>query len=517
MKSHRLVWTSARRRAFWLLSSIAAVASFGVQASEGKATHALAPDAVETPMQTIQSQGPLRSIFVGNDASTQIAHVADALYEVYPPQTAPADFGTFLVVADVLYAPDFSAHGTTATGDIGTFTPFTAQNQSNVTGSGTEADPFKVTTVVRAGNSGITLTQADSYVTGRESYRTDVTLSNSGSTSVSTILYRALDCYLGGSDTGYGDSSGNTIACKASPGSTSPGRLQQFVPLTGGADRYEASYSEVWAAIGTHQRFNNTCRCSEEVDNAIGISWSVSLAPGANATRSHMTLLSAGSETECGPTPVSIGISPLTAAINQNILFTARAGIHAPFGGTMSFTIGEESGAIVCTNAMFDVASSCIGSLASGSYSIIARYSGDAFNAPGCSPPQTLTVVNDPADILTVIAIQAESLHGHQGRPTEIKATVTPTGMVPLAPAFPAGTIDGFVTFAYGDDVLADVPIVDGSASLTMTFPQGGYPITVMYSGDASYVTSVQTSTIEIIATTDDLFYGGFDIGPPPE
>jgi len=509
MNSLRLVRSSC---ALGLL--LGACASFGAHASDGKATQSLRPDAVETPMQTIASQGPLYNIFVGNDQSTQIAHVSDSLYEVYPPQSAPADFGTFLVVNDVLYAPDFSAHGTTATGNIGVFTPFTAQSQTGVTGSGTEADPLKVTTVVRAGNTGITLTQVDSYVAGRESYRTDVTLNNTGASNVSAILYRALDCYLGGSDTGYGDASGNTIACKASPSSTSPGRLQQFVPINGGGDRYEARYSEVWAAIGTHQRFNNTCRCDEEVDNAIGMSWAINVSPGASATRSHMTLLSAGSETECGPTPVSIGISPLTAALNQNILFTARAGIHAPFAGTMSFTIGEETGAIVCTNAMYDVATSCIGSLGSGTYSIIARYSGDAFNAPGCSPPQTVTVVNDPADILTVIAIQAESLLGQQGRPTEIKATVTPTGITPLAAL---GVLDGFVRFAYGDQVLADVPIVDGAATLMMTFPHGGYPITVTYSGDSSYIASEGTQTIVISATPDDLFYGGFDIGPPPQ
>jgi len=284
------------------------------------------------------------------------------------------------------------------------------------------------------------------------------------------------------------------------------------VPIDGGSRYYEAIYSQLWSAIGSHQPFNGTCQCDQNIDNGIGISWALSLAPGASVRRSHLTLLSTGDATTCGPTAVSIGISPLTAALNQDILFSARAGIHAPFAGTMTFTLGEETGAVVCSAPMWDVSASCIHTLASGTYSVIARFSGDAFNAPGCSPPQTMTVVNDPADILTQIAIEAESLFGEQGRPVQIKASVTPVGMAWAEPAGSSG-IDGFVTFAYGDRVLGRVPLDSASATLTTIFPGGDFPITVTYSGDAQNVSSQQTATIEVSEPEDDLFYGGFDFG----
>ena len=153
------------------------------------------------PYQDISSAGPLSHIYVGADASVQIAHVGDPVYEFYPEDTFPGDAGTFLVVNDALYAPNFAAHDDTASGISGLdpYTPFTPVSQTSVTGSGTAADPYRVVTVVDAGTTGLRITQTDSsYIVGQESYRTDVQISNSGAASQNAILYRAGDCYLAG-------------------------------------------------------------------------------------------------------------------------------------------------------------------------------------------------------------------------------------------------------------------------------------------------------------------------------
>jgi len=249
------------------------------------------PAELQTDVQIISSAGPLNQIFLGVDTAAQIAHTTDSSYEVYPPGTTPADYGTFIVVADTLYAPDFAGHGGTATGSIGTYTPFTPISQSPVSGAGSSGNPFVVTTVVGVGATGLTITQVDSYVIGQESYRTDVTIASAGG-AVSAILYRAMDCFLGGSDSGFGFVTGSSVGCSTNANNAPPDRIEQLVPLSGGNSYYHAGYSEVWAAIGTHQPFNNTCRCTEQIDNGAGLSWNIDIPAGGSVTRSNLTVFS---------------------------------------------------------------------------------------------------------------------------------------------------------------------------------------------------------------------------------
>lgn len=255
------------------------------------------------PYQTMTSAGPLNSIFLGNEASAQVYHTGDGTSgEVYPPGTIPGDFGTFFFIDGVLYAPNFANHGGTATGSIGTYTAFTNVSQSTVSGTGTSGDPYKVTTVADAGTTGIRLTQVDTYVVGQESFRTDLTVANQGSSSKNVLMYRAMDCYLGGSDYGYGFVTGTAVGCAKNANNSPPDRIEQLVPLSTDNKYYEASYSQVWAAIGTHLPLGNTCRCTENIDNGVAISWELTIPAGQQITRSHLTVFS------------PLGTLPLTVA-----------------------------------------------------------------------------------------------------------------------------------------------------------------------------------------------------------
>jgi len=269
-------------------------------------------EGVATAYGTISSAGPLDEIFAGVDVASQISYVTDTDYQVYPPDTIPADYGTFIVIGGTLYAPDFSGHGSTATGSLGTYTLLTPVSQSGVTGSGSAADPYRITTVVDVGTTGLRVTQVDSYVVGEERYRTDVTLAAAAGTSVSGILYRAMDCYLAGSDDSYGMQSGTSIGCSANPYNTPPGRIELLDPITGGNNYYQANYSEVWTAIGTHLPFNDTCRCNDYIDTGAGISWSFTVPSGGSVTYSHFSVFSptGGAPQIPIPTlhPVGIGI-----------------------------------------------------------------------------------------------------------------------------------------------------------------------------------------------------------------
>lgn len=246
-----------------------------------------------TAYTTIGSTGPLDRIFLGNEVSVQVAHVEDGdTYEVYPPGVIPGDFGTFLVVNDVLYAPDFAGHQGTATGSLGVYTSLTPISQTPVMGTGTFSDPLTVTTEVDVGATGLRIVETNSYVIGQESFRTDIVVRNLGTIDRQAILYRALDCYLAGSDFGYGMQSNSMVGCSVNPNNEPQGRIEQLVPLNSGNQFYEARYNEVWAAIGTHQPFDNTCRCEELIDNGAGISWVISVPAGAEVERSLLTVFS---------------------------------------------------------------------------------------------------------------------------------------------------------------------------------------------------------------------------------
>lgn len=345
-RAARLVWGPVFAFAT-IASSTAALAA------DQKGVFTPVPAELATVFQTIASAGPLNQIFLGVDVASQIAHTGDGSYEVYPSDTTPGDYGTFLVVGGTLYAPDFADHGGSATASIGAYTIFTPISQSGVGGAGTSADPFTVTTVVGVGATGLTITQVDSYVIGQESYRTDVSIANGGGTAVSALLYRAMDCYLGGSDSGYGLVNGTSVGCSATPNNSPPDRIEQLVPLTGGNDYYQAGYDEVWAAIGTHAPFNNTCLCTEQIDNGAGISWNLDIPAGGTVTRSNLTVFSPlGSQalfvtkTADAPSVAAGGADGYSIVVsNPNSTATTLNSIVDTLPPGFSYTAGSSSGA----------------------------------------------------------------------------------------------------------------------------------------------------------------------------
>jgi len=176
------------------------------------------------PFKEIVSGDPLTAISLGDELSCQVSHAGDARLELFPSAAKPGDCGTLLFAAGTLFAPNFGAHDATSTSGIGASTPFTPAGQTPVAGAGTGASPFTVTTVADAGASGLRITRADSYITGQESYRTDTTVTNLGPAPAGGILYRAGDCYLQSSDTGFGffDPAVGAVGCSTNPNTRRP-------------------------------------------------------------------------------------------------------------------------------------------------------------------------------------------------------------------------------------------------------------------------------------------------------
>jgi uncharacterized repeat protein (TIGR01451 family) len=171
-------------------------------------------------------------------------------------------------------------------------------------------------TVVDLGTTGLRITQTDTYVVGEESYRTDVTVRNSGTTTRNAILYRAGDCFLQNSDSGFGEVDPATGAVACAAGNTPGARIEQLFPISAGSSYYEAGFSQVWAQIGAQAAFPNTCRCTELIDNGVGLSWNIAVPAGGAVTRSHLVTFS-----PLGRRPLSmekVADAPTSAAGGRN-------------------------------------------------------------------------------------------------------------------------------------------------------------------------------------------------------
>ena len=292
------------------------------------------------------SRGPLTKIAISNELNCQVNHKFDGTSaEFYPTSSTIGACGTFLSVGGTLYSPSDVPAGGSAEG-----TPFTPVSQSAVSGSGTQANPYKIVTKVNAGTTGLQIIQTDSYVVGQESYRTDVKVQNLGGSSQDAILYRAGDCYLQNSDFGLGsaDAATGAVSCvvgvENSLGETVPGeRYIEWKPLTAGSSYYEARYSEIWSKIGAQQAFGNSCsRCSEYIDNGAGLSWNITVPAGGQVTYSHLTTLNTGDPpTVADWQPQGTGVvrnTNVTATFSENMdletLVTSPTDPSDPLVGT---------------------------------------------------------------------------------------------------------------------------------------------------------------------------------------
>ncbi len=264
------------------------------------------------------STGPLTRIQISEFLNCAVNHVQDEAGEFFGETAC----GTFLASAGTLYSPADIPAGESAEG-----VAFTPVSQSAVSGSGTSSDPYQLVTVVDAGPN-LRITESDYYVVGQESYRTDVKVENRSAVTQSAILYRAGDCYLQDSDTGFGLVSGESVACQAA--TTDPqgnavrgDRIQQWSPLSAGSRYFEAGFDEVWSTIGAQKEFPNTCRCNENIDNGAGLSWALTIPATGTATRSHLTTFSPAGQ-EPATTTKTADSSTATVGSSDGYTITVR-------------------------------------------------------------------------------------------------------------------------------------------------------------------------------------------------
>jgi hypothetical protein len=239
--------------------------------------------------QVITSDGPLTTIAIGNDLSCQVDHEGNGVGgEFYGGATSTLDpdtsCGTLLAVGDMTFGKWYE--------------DFTPVSQSEVVGRGTQERPFKVTTVVDVGDTGLRITQTDSYVVGQNFYTTKVTVKNRGTSRQDVVLYKFGDCYLNGTDSFtrgkvVQSSLGRAPACESTD-PNAPGQITgqiSLLPRSGGYTYQAGALSGTFDDAPDIQiPYANTCDdCPNLVDSGVGLSWELSIGRGDSKTKSLRT------------------------------------------------------------------------------------------------------------------------------------------------------------------------------------------------------------------------------------
>ena len=375
-----------------------------------------------TPFTDIHSAGPLSDIYIGNDLSCQVREGGFSSTEYFPNAVGPGDCGTFVDLTSDnvdggLFGPDFANHagGTHTTFSQGE-TPYTASaGNQTLTGSGTAASPYKVTTTVTltspTGNIPVTLqvTEVDSYVVGDDFYRTDVTITNIGQAPDDNggFLYHAADCQLRGTDTGFGAPEPNagspvTAACTPHALGNPPSALEEFVPITSGNSWEQSIVPTIWTDLDDSELSGrcNDCQGSA-VNNAAGIAYAF---PGLDVGVSSQTFsfeteivdtVPTGSLSLTGTagTPLNTTVATIT---DPNTSATASA-----YLATINWGDGTTSaGTVTGGNGSFTVSGSHPYA-AVGTYPVAVTINSVGTNLGSSTVTDSATITATPTSVLT--------------------------------------------------------------------------------------------------------------------
>jgi uncharacterized repeat protein (TIGR01451 family) len=374
--------------------------------------------------QVITSPGPLTQIGTTSDLNCSVNHVGDSHGEWFGDTAC----GTFVAVGGTLYGPANIPAGPSSQ------TPWTAVSQTTG-GSGTAASPATITTVV-SGGSAVQVTQVDSYVFGQETYTTTDTVKNISGAAESLILYRAGDCFLAGSDSGFGRidtvAAGHAPTCVGvDPTTGGPGtRIEQLLPVTPGSNYVEDPWPTIWSDVTSQTPLPNTCiQCDTQIDNAAGLSWSFTLAAGASLSFTQLSTFS--------PT----GQTPILASK------TADAAVVAMPGGQDGYTVTFHNG-----NAAAATLSSVVDTLPSG-FAYVANSTTGGVTAEPTAAAGTLTwtgpfTVPAGGDLQFHFKVTVSTTPGHYTNSVTAMSTasavVAANGVAPIdvaitvaTPAFP--------------------------------------------------------------------------------
>ncbi len=275
------------------LASLAAAAALALVAATP--TFAAKPGTVNqlrggAPAVQVINGSPL-TINVGDEHSYQIFNSEiPGVGQIYPSgSTDTADMGWMVRAGGILYAPDYGNHAQgSATGGLGSYTPYSGRTISSVSGTGTAADPYRVTVENQLGTSGLASREVVEYVNGDNYFRKTFTLTNNSALSQDVNIFLGGDIYLAGDDSGVPYRQASSGSVGGSDCGTPASYYILYIPRTPADAWTGSSYSSVWNQIGSGTLSNglSTTSC---IDNGAALQWNRTLAAGASSSVEALT------------------------------------------------------------------------------------------------------------------------------------------------------------------------------------------------------------------------------------
>src|SRR5258708_7825913 len=210
----------------------------------------------QAPTVKVITGDPL-TLDVASDGSFQVYNSSiPGSGQVFPTGSADADMGIFAAIDGRLFAPAFTSHAGTATGNLGTYTAWQQGFISNVTGDGSPASPFAVTVRLGAPGVDVAVLETVTYVTGLNYFRINMNWVEGSPHQVTAFL--GADIYLASSDAGIFTFEPELRA----PGGTACDVAHTnynilMIPITPASAYSDAFYADLWKEISTQQLDNN--------------------------------------------------------------------------------------------------------------------------------------------------------------------------------------------------------------------------------------------------------------------
>jgi streptogramin lyase len=187
----------------------------------------------------------------------------------------------------------------------------------------------------------------------------------------------------------------------------------------------------------------------------------------------------------------AVASSGSPSSLGQVVTFTSTVASTTPGGptptGTVTFTVDGTAGpALPLSNGQASISTSTLGA---GNHTVTAAYSGDATFNPSAPASFTQTVNK----LATTVTVTSSANPARSGQATIFTATVSAT-----APG--TGAPSGTVIFIIDGVSQPPVTLTGGTATFTTaTLAPGNHSISVVYSGDATFLGSTSPTLTQTV------------------
>ncbi len=330
---------------------------------------------------------------------------------------------------------------------------------------------------------GISLTEVDSYVIGNDSYRTDITITDTSDPfSVSGQLYHAADCLLRGSDTGFGapepsQTSAINAACTPNLLGNPASALEEFVPITT-TDSFwtETTPANIWSDTGVQDgSLSDQCDCRSNENNADAIEWTWALQMGQSTKFSFDTTIldtvPAGGLSIAGTAGASLNATVATIS-DPNTSATASA-----YSATISWGDGSSSaGTVAGGNGTFTVSGSHPYA-APGTYPVGVTINSLADNLGSSTVTDSATITATPTSVLTGAPSVTATSAGFSGSANPDGLPTTASFQYGLDPKYSGGGPLVYTNSTSAQTVGSDFASHQVSASVSGLVPNAPYHV----------------------------------------